>query len=102
VSTSADRLARRNVEVIIERLAGAEYRFHANDKEQTPLTPHVPPTAGAEAYADWLQESFGPLPLTLLSWVRPGRQAMTGPRPAVTLTATRRKGARRPSRQAET
>lgn len=70
MSTSADRLARRNVEVIIERLAGAEYRFHANDKEQTPLTPHVPPTAGAEAYADWLQESFGPLPLTLLSWVR--------------------------------
>ena len=34
------------------------------------MTPQVPPTAGAEAFADWMQERFGPVPMTLLSWVR--------------------------------
>jgi hypothetical protein len=64
------RRARHNVEVIIERLSDAGYRFHSNDDAQDPVTPHVPPAAGAGAHADWLQERFGPVPLTLLSWVR--------------------------------
>ena len=64
------RRARHNVEVIIERLSSAGYRFHTNDVAQDPVTPHVPPTGGAASYADWLQERFGPVPLTLLSWVR--------------------------------
>jgi hypothetical protein len=57
--------ARRNIEVIIERLSDAGYRFHANDDAQAPVTPHVPPTAGAAAHADWLAGRFGPVPLTL-------------------------------------
>ncbi len=64
------RRARHNVEAIIERLSDAGYRFHSNDNAQAPVTPHVPPTAGAGAHADWLQERFGPVPMTLLSWVR--------------------------------
>jgi hypothetical protein len=64
------RRARRNIEVIIGRLSDAGYRFHSNDGEQAPVTPHVPPAAGAGAHADWLAGRFGPVPMTLLSWVR--------------------------------
>lgn len=64
------RRARHNVEVIVERLTRDGYRFHANDDAQTPLVPHIPPTPAAADHAAWLQERFGPVPLTLLSWVR--------------------------------
>lgn len=64
------RRARRNVEMIIERLTSAGYRFHTNDYAQDPVTPHIPPTAAAAAHADWLAGRFGPVPMTLLSWVR--------------------------------
>lgn len=62
--------ARRNVEVIIRRLTEAGYRFHTNDYAQNPVTPHVPPAGGAAAHADWLAGRFGPVSMTLLSWVR--------------------------------
>jgi len=62
--------ARRNVEVIIRRLTDAGYRFHANDDAQDPVISHVPSAAGARAHAQWLAERFGPVPMTLLSWVR--------------------------------
>jgi hypothetical protein len=64
------RRTRHNVEMIIGRLTSAGYRFHANDDAQDPVAPHVPPTAGAAAHADWLAGRFGPVPMTLLSWVR--------------------------------
>jgi hypothetical protein len=64
------RRARQNVEVIIERLSADGYRFHFNDDEQTPVTPHVAPTATADEQADWLQERFDAVPMTLRSWVR--------------------------------
>lgn len=64
------RRARQNVEVIIERLSAAGYRFHSNDDEQTPVTPHVAPTPTADEHADWLQERFEAVPVTLLSWTR--------------------------------
>jgi hypothetical protein len=69
------RRARQNVEVIIERLSSAGYRFHSNDDAQEddaqePVTPHFPSAAGAAAHADWLAGRFGPVPMTLLSWVR--------------------------------
>jgi hypothetical protein len=62
--------ARRNVEVIIGRLTSAGYRFHTNNDAQDPVTPHVPPSAGAAALAGWLDGRFGPVPMTLLSWIR--------------------------------
>ena len=64
------RRARHNLELIVERLSNAGYRFHTNDDDQTPVQPHIPPTPGAAAHADWLQQRFGMLPMTLLSWVR--------------------------------
>ena len=36
------RRARQNIEVIIERLTEAGYRFHHNDDEETPTTPFTP------------------------------------------------------------
>jgi hypothetical protein len=64
------RRARQNVEVIVERLTRDGFRFHINDDAQTPVTPHIPPTPTAEEHAAWLQDRFGQVPLTLLSWVR--------------------------------
>src|SRR5690242_1342154 len=62
--------ARQNIETIIDRLSADGYRFHANNDEQTPVRPHIPPTAGAAAYVDRLSERFGAVPLTLSSWIR--------------------------------
>jgi hypothetical protein len=63
--------ARHNIELIVERLTEDGYRFHRNDDEETPRQPHIPPTPGAAAHADWLLERFGgAVPMTLLSWVR--------------------------------
>lgn len=62
--------ARHNVELIVERLTNAGYRFHDNDDEQTPARPHTPPTADAPALIEWMEERFGPVPMTLSSWVR--------------------------------
>ncbi len=36
------RRARQNIEVIIQRLSSAGYRFHSNDNEQAPVPPHIP------------------------------------------------------------
>lgn len=62
--------ARHNVEVIVERLHRAGYRFHSNDDDQTPQAPHFAPSPTASEHAAWLEASFGPVPMTVLSWVR--------------------------------
>jgi hypothetical protein len=73
VQLVCDEMARRvrqNIEAIVERLTTEGFRFHTNDDAQTAVTPHLPPTPAAAEYAAWLQERFGPVPLTLLSWLR--------------------------------
>jgi hypothetical protein len=62
--------ARLNIELIIERLTHAGYSFHSNDGARTPVMPHIPPTAAAARHAAWLEDHFGPVPMTVLSWVR--------------------------------
>jgi hypothetical protein len=62
--------ARQNIELIVERLSTAGFRFHTNDDAQTPVTPYIPPTAAAAEHAAWLESRLGPVPMTLLSWVR--------------------------------
>lgn len=62
--------ARRNVGVIVDRLTTQGYQFHTNDDEQAPVTPLRPPTAMAESTAAWLEGRFGPLPMTVSSWLR--------------------------------
>lgn len=64
------RRARSNIEMLVERLSDAGYRFHTNDDVQETVVPHIPPTADASALAVWLTEQFGVVPMTLLSWVR--------------------------------
>jgi hypothetical protein len=59
------RRARHNVEVIVGRLTGQGYRFHANDHTRTPVVPWAPPTAQAAQHAAWPQERFGPVPMTV-------------------------------------
>ena len=54
----------------MQRLTHDGFRFHTNDDAQTAVTPHIPPSPAATEHAAWLQERFGPVPLTLLSWVR--------------------------------
>jgi len=62
------RRARHNISLIVERLGNDGYRFHSNDDAQTPAPAFVRATAGAGEHADWLQRTFGPLPMTVLSW----------------------------------
>lgn len=62
--------ARRNIEMIVGQLAQDGFRFHTNDDAQTPVVPHMPPSSAATQHAEWLDQTFGPLPLTLLSWIR--------------------------------
>lgn len=62
--------ARHNIEVLVERLSDAGYRFHSNDHDQQPVAPFVAATAAAAGHAQWLDDTFGPVPLTVLSWVR--------------------------------
>ncbi|MFB7874958.1 hypothetical protein ACFC06_06850 [Nocardia sp. NPDC056064] len=62
--------ARRNIEVIVERLTESGYRFHTNDDDQVPVVPFIPATENAAEHARWLGERFGAVPMTLLSWVR--------------------------------
>lgn len=64
------RRARYNVEVLVERLSDVGYRFHSNDDAQEPVVPFVPATAAADDHALWLEDTFGPMPSTVLSWVR--------------------------------
>jgi hypothetical protein len=64
------RRARQNIEVIVARLNHDGFRFHSNDDARTHVTPHIPPTPAAGEHAAWLQERFGPVPLTLRSWAR--------------------------------
>jgi hypothetical protein len=70
VSDEMARRPRQNIEVIVKRLSDQGYRFHTNDDAQTPTTPYVPPTTAAGEHAQWLEERFGPVPLTLVSWAR--------------------------------
>lgn len=70
VADEMARRARRNVEVLVERMSAAGVRFHTNDARRTPVVPFVPATPAAAAYAEWLDATVGPVPLTVLSWVR--------------------------------
>lgn len=64
------RRARGNIEVLIERLLAQGYRFHDNDDEQTAVVPLTGPDAHAEDYVRWLEQRFGPVAMTLSSWIR--------------------------------
>ena len=64
------RRARHNIELLIERLLEQGYRFHENDDAGAPAEPLIGPGPDAEAFVAWLEETFGPIPMVLSSWVR--------------------------------
>ncbi|QIG44291.1 hypothetical protein G5V58_17260 [Nocardioides anomalus] len=64
------RRARSNVETVVARLRSEGYRFHTNDDEREPVEPFRPASEEAPALLGWLEERFGPVPLTVASWLR--------------------------------
>jgi hypothetical protein len=64
------RRARKNVEIVVDRLTAQGYRFHTNDDKRVPVIPWRPPTPAAASMASWLEDRFGPLPMTVSSWLR--------------------------------
>ena len=62
--------ARRNIEVLIERLVEQGYRFHTNDDDATTVQPLAGPGPDAEDFVAWLDRTIGPVPMVLSSWVR--------------------------------
>ena len=77
------RRARRNIEVLVERLLAQGYRFHDNDDDATPVQPLTGPGPDAEDFVAWLDRTFGPVPMAVSSWVRiVGDVWMVGTHPA--------------------
>lgn len=62
--------ARRNVEVIIERLRNSGYEFvDPSSNGYVPRTPLVSPTDSSPRFAQWLSERVGPVPMTVTEWI---------------------------------
>ncbi|MEK8225414.1 hypothetical protein NKG05_03675 [Oerskovia sp. M15] len=62
--------ARHNVDLLVDRLSRAGFAAHTNDDAHALRALHLPPTAGADALAGWLDETFRPVPRTVLAWMR--------------------------------
>lgn len=62
--------ARWNVELIVRRLVEQGYAFHTNDDGQEPVVPWQPPSAGVADTIATLEARWGPLPMTVSSWMR--------------------------------
>lgn len=64
------RRARHNVELLVERLTTQGYQFRDIDPDRSPTVPFVAATSQAPELVDWLTDRFGPIPMTLSSWIR--------------------------------
>lgn len=62
--------ARHNVDLLVSRLSEAGFEFRSNDDERLTRPAHVPPTSDAGALVDWMERTFGPIPLTVAAWIR--------------------------------
>ncbi|MFI9487362.1 hypothetical protein ACIG47_13310 [Promicromonospora sp. NPDC052451] len=54
--------ARWNVETLVDRLEVDGFVAARNDDDSTPRPAHLPPSDGACALADWMEEAFAPFP----------------------------------------
>ncbi|MFB9954813.1 hypothetical protein [Cellulomonas denverensis] len=64
------RRARSNIELMVERLVQQGYRFHENDEARAPAQPLTGPVADADGFVAWMEQTFGPVPMVVSSWVR--------------------------------
>ncbi|GHH77309.1 hypothetical protein [Promicromonospora soli] len=62
--------ARWNVETLVDRLQADGFVAAENDDDGTPRPAHFPPSDGASALADWMEEAFAPFPMTVAAWIR--------------------------------
>ena len=62
--------ARTNIDLLIRRLRAEGFEFVSNDALNHLRTPFVAPTPDAPAFAAWLDESLGRIPLAVSSWIR--------------------------------
>jgi hypothetical protein len=62
--------ARKNVDLIVDRLQADGFVAERNDDEATSRPAHFPPSGGAADLADWLEETFAPFPMTVAAWIR--------------------------------
>lgn len=61
--------ARSNVTILIERLRAQGYRFGDPWNEDGAREPLAPPDEHTTTFVAWLEERFGPLPLTVRTWI---------------------------------
>lgn len=62
--------ARRNVELLVERLEVEGFAAAHNDEEATPRPAHLPPGPDADDLADWAEAELAPFPMTVAAWIR--------------------------------
>src|SRR5688572_18689010 len=75
--------AARNVTTLIERLRGQGYRFGDPFGEEPAAQPYAPPDGHTPAFVGWLEERWGPLPLTARLWIEVvGDVSLLGVHPA--------------------
>jgi hypothetical protein len=70
VAFAMARRARRNVDVLVDRLGAAGFEAVENNDDATVRPAHVPPGPGAPDLAVWLEERFAPFPMTVAAWIR--------------------------------
>lgn len=61
--------ARRNIELIAERLVDSGFVAHTNDNQRKSRVPFMPAGEDSRAFVRQLTEKLGPIPLTVVSWI---------------------------------
>lgn len=61
--------ARRNIELIADRLVDSGFVAHTNDNERKSRVPFIPAGEDSRVFVAQLTEKLGPIPLTVASWI---------------------------------
>ncbi|CPS44485.1 hypothetical protein [Mycobacteroides abscessus] len=61
--------ARRNIELIADRLVDSGFVAHTNDSERKSRVPFIPAGEDSRVFVAQLTEKLGPIPLTVASWI---------------------------------
>ncbi|MGC7322554.1 hypothetical protein RBA16_23970, partial [Mycobacteroides abscessus subsp. massiliense] len=61
--------ARRNIELIADRLVDSGFVAHTNGNERKSRVPFIPAGEDSRVFVAQLTEKLGPIPLTVASWI---------------------------------